>query len=201
MFFSQDLVRLGERGRVGGGCGPCPYFLSLDMYKKADIVFMPYNYVIDPGMRDVLGDRLKDAVVLLDEAHNIGESIFGYFWLFFGYFLVIFWLFFGYFLVIFGYSRMGNCTDVVFSLQIHPTRLLSERSSRTTRRRRRKTGSREGSAGSSAGTSATAPRHGRSSPRSRVTRRRRGVKLRAPLESSLGRLTKRRTTSRRRRSS
>ena len=66
------------------------------MYKKADIVFMPYNYVIDPGMRDVLGDRLKDAVVLLDEAHNIGEYIFGYFWLFlviFGYswlFLVIF---------------------------------------------------------------------------------------------------------------
>jgi len=56
------------------------------MYKKADIVFMPYNYVIDPGMRDVLGDRLKDAVVLLDEAHNIGEYIFGYFWLF----LVIF---------------------------------------------------------------------------------------------------------------
>ena len=85
----EDLVRLGERGRVGGGCGPCPYFLSLDMYKKADIVFMPYNYVIDPGMRDVLGDRLKDAVVLLDEAHNIGEYIFGYFWLFlviFGYF-------------------------------------------------------------------------------------------------------------------
>ena len=74
---------------MGGGCGPCPYFLSLDMYKKADIVFMPYNYVIDPGMRDVLGDRLKDAVVLLDEAHNIGELllvIFGYFWLF----LVIF---------------------------------------------------------------------------------------------------------------
>ena len=84
------MVRLGERGRVGGGCGPCPYFLSLDMYKKADIVFMPYNYVIDPGMRDVLGDRLKDAVVLLDEAHNIGAYIFGYFWSFFGYFLVIF---------------------------------------------------------------------------------------------------------------
>ena len=90
---------------MGGGCGPCPYFLSLDMYKKADIVFMPYNYVIDPGMRDVLGDRLKDAVVLLDEAHNIGEYIFGYFWLFlviFGYF----WLF----LVIFIWAnRMTSC--------------------------------------------------------------------------------------------
>ena len=95
------MVRLGERGRVGGGCGPCPYFLSLDMYKKADIVFMPYNYVIDPGMRDVLGDRLKDAVVLLDEAHNIGEYIFGYFWLF---------------LVIFGNLHMGNLYDVVFFL-------------------------------------------------------------------------------------
>ena len=82
------------------------------MYKKADIVFMPYNYVIDPGMRDVLGDRLKDAVVLLDEAHNIGEYIFGSFWLFlviFGYF----WLF----LVIFGNLRTGNVTDVVFCVQ------------------------------------------------------------------------------------
>ena len=70
----EDLVKLGERGVVGGGCGPCPYFLSLDMYKEADIVFMPYNYVIDPAMRDVLGDRLDGAIVLFDEAHNI-ESV------------------------------------------------------------------------------------------------------------------------------
>ena len=70
----EDLVKLGERGVVGGGCGPCPYFLSLDMYQQADIVFMPYNYVIDPAMRDVLGDRLDGAVVLFDEAHNI-ESV------------------------------------------------------------------------------------------------------------------------------
>ena len=147
MFFSQDLVRLGERGRVGGGCGPCPYFLSLDMYKKADIVFMPYNYVIDPGMRDVLGDRLKDAVVLLDEAHNIGESIFGYFWLF----LVIF----GYFLVIFGYSRMGNSYDVVFlflqracarmrRVSTSPPRIWRRRSTRRRRRSRRRAWKRSG---------------------------------------------------------
>ena len=70
----EDLVKLGERGVVGGGCGPCPYFLSLDMYQQADIVFMPYNYVIDPAMRDVLGDRLDGAVVIFDEAHNI-ESV------------------------------------------------------------------------------------------------------------------------------
>ncbi|ACO67649.1 predicted protein, partial [Micromonas commoda] len=70
----EDLVKLGERGVVGGGCGPCPYFMSLDMYKEADIVFMPYNYVVDPAMRDVLGDRLDGAIVLFDEAHNI-ESV------------------------------------------------------------------------------------------------------------------------------
>ena len=76
------------------------------MYKKADIVFMPYNYVIYPGMRDVLGDRLKDAVVLLDEAHNIGEYIFGYFLVIFWLFLVIFWLC----LVIFIWAiRMTSC--------------------------------------------------------------------------------------------
>jgi Rad3-related DNA helicase len=88
------------------------------MYKKADIVFMPYNYVIDPGMRDVLGDRLKDAVVLLDEAHNIGEYIFGYFWLF---------------LVIFGNLHMGNWYDVVF-FSFYRERVLRRREFRPPRR-------------------------------------------------------------------
>ena len=72
----EDLVKLGERGRVGGGCGPCPYYLALDMQERADIIFMPYNYLIDPRLRDQMGSKIpwKDAVLLFDEAHNI-ESV------------------------------------------------------------------------------------------------------------------------------
>lgn len=69
----EDLVKLGEKGKVGGGCGPCPYFMSQDMAARADIVFAPYNYLIDPKLRETFGNRIRwnDAVLLFDEAHNV----------------------------------------------------------------------------------------------------------------------------------
>uniref|UniRef100_A0A7S0H0B7 DNA helicase n=1 Tax=Micromonas pusilla TaxID=38833 RepID=A0A7S0H0B7_MICPS len=69
----EDLVKLGEKGKVGGGCGPCPYYASQDMAARADIVFAPYNYLIDPKLRETFGNRVRwnDAVLLFDEAHNV----------------------------------------------------------------------------------------------------------------------------------
>ena len=67
----EDLVKIGQRGKVGGGCGPCPYYLSRDMASRADIIFMPYNYLIDPKLRDAANVPWKGAVLLFDEAHNI----------------------------------------------------------------------------------------------------------------------------------
>lgn len=29
----------------------------------------PYNYIVDPGVRDIMGINLKDAVVIFDEVH------------------------------------------------------------------------------------------------------------------------------------
>ena len=75
----EDLVRLGEGGAIGSGSrGPCPYYLARDMAERADVVFMPYNYLVDAKTREQFfgreGGRLRDAVVLIDEAHNI-ESV------------------------------------------------------------------------------------------------------------------------------
>ena len=72
-FFEdiEDLVHVGQRGKVGGGCGPCPYYLSRDMASRADIIFMPYNYLIDPKLREAANVPWKGAVLLFDEAHNI----------------------------------------------------------------------------------------------------------------------------------
>jgi Rad3-related DNA helicase len=64
----EDLVEAGK------GVGGCPYFASRDMLSSAHIVFTPYNYLLDPVIRRAMDIDLNDAVVIIDEAHNV-ESI------------------------------------------------------------------------------------------------------------------------------
>lgn len=52
----------------------CPYFLTRELKQTADIVFMPYNYLLDPKSRKSQGIDLKDNVILLDEAHNVEKT-------------------------------------------------------------------------------------------------------------------------------
>eukprot|EP00889_Picochlorum_renovo_P005649 jgi/Picre1/32679/NNA_008025.t1 len=64
----EDLVKVGENRSV------CPYFLSRGLTQDADIVFMPYNYLIDSKTRSGLGISWSNAVLIFDEAHNV-ESV------------------------------------------------------------------------------------------------------------------------------
>nr|XP_056700889.1 regulator of telomere elongation helicase 1 [Euleptes europaea] len=61
----EDLVRNGNKHRV------CPYYLSRHLKQQADIIFMPYNYLLDPKSRRAHNLDLKGTVVILDEAHNV----------------------------------------------------------------------------------------------------------------------------------
>lgn len=64
----EDLVTLGKGD--GTGPGPCPFFLAREQAKRADLVLMPYSYLIDKSMR--LGELdYGNAVVVFDEAHNL----------------------------------------------------------------------------------------------------------------------------------
>ncbi|XP_014736671.1 PREDICTED: Fanconi anemia group J protein isoform X1 [Sturnus vulgaris] len=63
----EDLVSLGRKLRA------CPYFAARELMMGADIVFCPYNYLLDPQIRDSMDINLKDQVVILDEAHNIED--------------------------------------------------------------------------------------------------------------------------------
>uniref|UniRef100_A0A667WAE2 Regulator of telomere elongation helicase 1 n=1 Tax=Myripristis murdjan TaxID=586833 RepID=A0A667WAE2_9TELE len=49
----------------------CPYYLSRSLKQQADIIFMPYNYLLDPKSRRAHNIELKGAVVIFDEAHNV----------------------------------------------------------------------------------------------------------------------------------
>jgi regulator of telomere elongation helicase 1 len=46
----EDLVTSGRRNRF------CPFFMSREVVKKdADVIFMPYNYLLDPKLRATHG--------------------------------------------------------------------------------------------------------------------------------------------------
>jgi hypothetical protein len=53
----------------------CPYYLSRAIQVHSELTFAPYNYILDPGIRRVMGISLKNAVVVLDEAHNVESTL------------------------------------------------------------------------------------------------------------------------------
>jgi len=69
----QDVDELAAMGRAKG---VCPYFASRDASGQAaaDIVLVPYNYLVDPEVRRSLSIDWEDAIVVVDEAHNL-ESV------------------------------------------------------------------------------------------------------------------------------
>uniref|UniRef100_A0AC11CUL0 Regulator of telomere elongation helicase 1 n=1 Tax=Ovis aries TaxID=9940 RepID=A0AC11CUL0_SHEEP len=61
----EDLVRSGTKHKL------CPYYLSRNLKQQADIIFMPYNYLLDAKSRRAHSIDLKGTVVIFDEAHNV----------------------------------------------------------------------------------------------------------------------------------
>ncbi|KAM3617416.1 uncharacterized protein V6R79_005854 [Siganus canaliculatus] len=64
----EDLVKFGQKQRA------CPYYLSRSLKQQADIIFMPYNYLLDPKSRRAHNIELNGAVVIFDEAHNVEKT-------------------------------------------------------------------------------------------------------------------------------
>lgn len=49
----EDLITAGRK------CGVCPYYLSKQTIEKADLVLLPYNYIIDKESREANGFDLS----------------------------------------------------------------------------------------------------------------------------------------------
>jgi Fanconi anemia group J protein len=63
----EDLVALGRRGRA------CPYFAARSLAESADVVFLPYAYLLDPLVRAAADVKPRGNVLVFDEAHNIED--------------------------------------------------------------------------------------------------------------------------------
>lgn len=61
----EELVSLGQQVRA------CPYYAARAMVGTAEVIFCPYNYILEPSIRKSVGINLKNAVIIFDEAHNI----------------------------------------------------------------------------------------------------------------------------------
>eukprot|EP01133_Synstelium_polycarpum_P004349 gene4349-5078_t len=53
----------------------CPFYASKGMVKRANLIFCPYNYIIEPSIRGVFKDKFQGSIVIFDEAHNIEDAL------------------------------------------------------------------------------------------------------------------------------
>ena len=53
----------------------CPFEVQMELAERADAIVADYNYVFEPGvaMRHLVGEELKDVILLVDEAHNLPD--------------------------------------------------------------------------------------------------------------------------------
>ncbi|CAN4098352.1 unnamed protein product [Withania somnifera] len=65
----EDLVQIGHDLKT------CPYYGSRSMVHTADLVVLPYQSLLSKSSRESLGLNLKDSVVVIDEAHNLADSL------------------------------------------------------------------------------------------------------------------------------
>jgi chromosome transmission fidelity protein 1 len=65
----EDLAQLGKK------IGTCPYYGARDMVRTADLVVLPYQSLLLKSARESLGLNLKNSVVIIDEAHNLADSL------------------------------------------------------------------------------------------------------------------------------
>ncbi len=61
----EDLTKIGHTKKI------CPYFFARDYSTSAEIVFMPYNYLLDSSIRKTIKLPWENAIIVFDEAHNL----------------------------------------------------------------------------------------------------------------------------------
>lgn len=59
----EDLVKHGTEAHV------CPYYLSRQTLEEAEVIVIPYNYLVNPETRRAQKVGLNGNIVIVDEVH------------------------------------------------------------------------------------------------------------------------------------
>lgn len=60
---------------LGKATHACPYYASRVAVEDAQVVVVPYNTILHKSTRLACGINLEDSVVIIDEAHNLLDTI------------------------------------------------------------------------------------------------------------------------------
>ena len=64
----EDLLTIGKKDSI------CGYYYSREEVERADLVLLPYNYLLDPVVRATVNVDWKNVIIIFDEAHNLERS-------------------------------------------------------------------------------------------------------------------------------
>ena len=65
----MDIEDLCKNGRYHTFC---PFYQQIEISKKfADIIFLPYNYIFDEDINNILEIDVENNIIIIDEAHNV----------------------------------------------------------------------------------------------------------------------------------
>eukprot|EP00986_Skeletonema_menzelii_P010471 scaffold5088_cov133-Skeletonema_menzelii.AAC.2 len=65
----EDMASLGKASHA------CSYYASREALAAAEVVVLPYNTLLSPQARQSVGLSIANALVVIDEAHNIPETL------------------------------------------------------------------------------------------------------------------------------
>ena len=63
----EDLIRMGTKEQA------CPFYISKELQNNAELIILPYNYLVDPKIRRSMANNFdwSTTTLIFDEAHNL----------------------------------------------------------------------------------------------------------------------------------
>ncbi|SCU78684.1 LADA_0A06898g1_1 [Lachancea dasiensis] len=75
-YTYHDIHDVEDLATIGRATNTCPYYASRELLSDGvEIVTLPYQHLLMSSTRDALGINLKDSIVIIDEAHNVIDTI------------------------------------------------------------------------------------------------------------------------------
>lgn len=75
MSDQYNMMDIEELKLLSGQSKLCPFLMQRKKALSADIVFLPYNYIVDKRIRESLKISLVNSILIIDEGHNIDRVL------------------------------------------------------------------------------------------------------------------------------
>ncbi|RKP08780.1 helicase C-terminal domain-containing protein, partial [Thamnocephalis sphaerospora] len=72
-----DVRDIEDLGEIGRDVSVCAYYGARTSIRPCQVITLPYNLLLQRAARESLGISLKDHIVIVDEAHNLADTITG----------------------------------------------------------------------------------------------------------------------------